>query len=284
MQEPPGSRGAFLRQLRKKLGLTQRELARRSGLDFRLVSAYETNTRVGVVDELQRIAQTLGVQCESLLEHPSQFRAQSPLDETFRQRARWVPRAQREGVSRLRSLEGLCPEVLRPLLHSVRQRPDARSCQTLLSLIATDSAPEWLLALHRLSAGDYPTRLAPLGVGYRQHAVIDPLTRRMVGDCPVPGLAGEIAGLRFLLLPQVSVITPLPHTLDFLLIAHFQHKRVEFDCEVDGAGHFSSGDGRRSKNLRMHEIRFTETQILRADFNAVFAATLHKRFREITGL
>lgn len=270
MQQLTSTLGSYLRQLRKERRLTQVELARKSGVSPRTISAVEKNRRSGKAGDLTRLSVALDVDLSLLVSHPGRRLFRSPLDEHFRQRAYWRPLADREGIQRKASLECLCPDVLRPLLDCVSARPDAGEARSLLSLLANDSGPEWLVFLNRLGAGDWPTSLAPLQVGYRQHPVIDPLTRKSVGDCPIPGVAGEAADMRFLLLPHVGIATPKLYTLDILLIVQANGERYEIDLEIDGSGHRGEGDERRRRDIRMLEIRFTGQQVMRADFNTLF--------------
>jgi transcriptional regulator with XRE-family HTH domain len=50
-----------IRQLREKLGITQKELAQKVGVDQTTISYYEAGKRSITVDMLQKIADALGV-------------------------------------------------------------------------------------------------------------------------------------------------------------------------------------------------------------------------------
>lgn len=281
MNQPESTLGSYLRELRIDRQLTQRELSRRTGVCFKTISAIEKNRRRGTLADLQSLATGLGVEPVEFELHPGRLHFHSPLDHIFRGRRRWTPRAEREGVQRCRSLRAVCPEVLHPLLDAVAERPDGADCMRMLSLVATDSSGEWLVALQRLAAGDYPTSLSPLAVNFRRLPVVDSkFPHPCVGDCLVPGIAGEIPGLRYLMLFHVSVSTPVIYTLDMLLILHGAGHRREFDLEIDGTSHRGWRDRKRKQDLKMREIRFTDAQVLRADFNAVLLTTLSRRFKE----
>jgi HTH-type transcriptional regulator, competence development regulator len=66
--DAPSTFGSRLRQLRRQAGLTQRDLAQRTGLDFSYLSKLE-NDRVkpAAADTIVRISRELGVSEEELL-------------------------------------------------------------------------------------------------------------------------------------------------------------------------------------------------------------------------
>ena len=238
-----------------------------SGVCHKTISAIETNRLRGKLSDLEKLAEQLGVDAGLLLRQPGRKLFTSPLDTHFRQRKYWLPRAERDGVQRMAALAQVCPEVLTPALDLVKARSDSSECLTLLSLVACDSSPEWMVLLQRLSVGDYPTSFSPLEAGFRTHSVVNHKTRRVVGDCPVPGVAGEFGGMRFLMLPHVGIGIK-EYTLDILVIVQANGKRHEVDLEVDGPKHISSRDALRKLDLGMLEIRFKVDEVLRPDFNA----------------
>ena len=60
-----------LRRLRKAAGLSQEELAHRSGIDRTYVSALERSVYAAGVDVIDRLAKELGVEAAELLRVPS---------------------------------------------------------------------------------------------------------------------------------------------------------------------------------------------------------------------
>ena len=62
--------GSKIRQMRKRSGLTQNELADRSGISFRTIQKIEDGSSVPRVDTLDTLCQSLGVSIAELIEPP----------------------------------------------------------------------------------------------------------------------------------------------------------------------------------------------------------------------
>ena len=70
--------GENLKRARTSIGMTQAELARRTGITERSIYNYEKNSRAPTIDVVERFAQALGVQPESLMEGMGALAASSP--------------------------------------------------------------------------------------------------------------------------------------------------------------------------------------------------------------
>ena len=87
--------GENLKRARTSIGMTQAELARRTGITERSIYNYEKNSRAPKIDVVERFAQALGVQPESLMEGMGALAASSPqakMERALRQ-AQDVPEA-----------------------------------------------------------------------------------------------------------------------------------------------------------------------------------------------
>jgi transcriptional regulator with XRE-family HTH domain len=76
----PSKRTAFaarLRELREKAGLTQAQLAQRSGLHLSAVTRFEQGLREPSLESAASLAGALGVTCDALLQ-PAQSTASRP--------------------------------------------------------------------------------------------------------------------------------------------------------------------------------------------------------------
>jgi transcriptional regulator with XRE-family HTH domain len=62
--------GSTLRQIREKRGYTQAQLADLSGMSRRMIGHYETLVRRPSVDKVKRLADTLGVSVNELMDSP----------------------------------------------------------------------------------------------------------------------------------------------------------------------------------------------------------------------
>lgn len=257
----------LLRQLRLAKGIKQNELARRVGIDFRRVSAFESGRRSPSQDELERLAEELGRAAAELLLHPDGWRASSPRNRWFDGSHSFHPPRERSGEKRLSAARRLFGPWIDVWLEACPS--DARD---FLVLTPSQSAPEWTFQLRHLSHGAHPTRLAPLEANFRQHPVLDPETRECVGDCPVPALIGEVGEIRYLLIPQVHLRTPrAAYTLDFLGGLKLRGRSLRFfNAEVDGLGHDPRFDRERERNLAMPTVRFTPEEIGQGNFVEYF--------------
>jgi hypothetical protein len=138
-----------------------------------------------------------------------------------------------------------------------RQISTSPAWQDFLRNGASDSRVETAFHLLELERKARQCQVACLAVGYDRFPVIDPHTRRVLGHRPMPALITD----DWLLIPQVTVLTPATYTLDALLVVHRPH-RTFIDLEIDGPGHAGSNDPRRAAHLQMPSLRLTERDVL----------------------
>lgn len=102
-----------------------------------------------------------------------------------------------------------------------------------------------------------PGRVAPLQVGFDRHPVVDPVTRRIIGHCPLPAMTTD----RWLAILQVPVLTPRFYQMDALVVTLDGGKRRQFALELDGPGK-PPPDPERERALGLHIIRFSYDEIM----------------------
>ena len=251
----------YLRSLRLKLGLTQRQVANLAQIDPRRLSAYENGTRRAGPAQLARLAHVLGTSLEELLPHPPVWQGRSRRDAWFRDRHFFAPKFDRTGDQRLATAVATYGKGIQELLE--RCSPTARD---FLALTAGDSAPEWAFQLQLLASTSEPSRASPLGIQFRRHTVVDPCTGACVGDCRVPCLIGALNSTRYILIPKVQVRTlarpQTPYTLDFLCGVREPGRPIaHVNVEIDGSGHNPRFDRERTRALALHTIRLSQTEV-----------------------
>ena len=161
------------------------------------------------------------------------------------------------------------------LLSTIRQRPDGKRVLKLLHGVVAGSSVEAIVHLALLAADAVLTRVAPVAVNFRVHPVVDPVTRRMVGDCPVSAYRLNLEGLPCLLIPQVGLACRrYVWRVDFLCAVIGRRRAAHwFVLEIDGEGHDSSADRTRDQDLEIPVLRLTEPEITQGEPLTL----LHKR-------
>lgn len=269
----------YLVELRRERDLQQTQVSQLARIDQRRLSAYETGLRNPSPAHLAALAPVLGTSVEALRQHPELWQGHSGRDAWFQDRHVFWPEFDRFGDRRLTAA---CVVFGAQVTREVRRLDPA--AQSFLSLTPSDSSLEWRFQLHHLTGGAHPSRHSPLGIQFRRHMVIDPDTEECVGDCSVPALIGEFGTLRYVLLPKVCVRTKSmpdsPLTLDFLCGAREPGQPItHVNVEVDGLGHDSRFDQKRTRALSMKTARFTESDLRSADFMGIFHGRVLKLVR-----
>jgi hypothetical protein len=95
-------------------------------------------------------------------------------------------------------------------------------------------------------------------VGFDQHPVVSPETKRVIGHCPLPAMGTN----RWLAILQVPVTTPRYYRLDAIVITIVNGRRLIFGLELDGPGK-PPPDPKRDRDLGMRILRFTYDEIMR---------------------
>ena len=68
----------------------------------------------------------------------------------------------------------------------VALRNDAKSCYEFLEAAALDSGDEAYFYLRLLAEGARPCHLSPTRAGFRTSPIVDPLTKKVIGDLRRP--------------------------------------------------------------------------------------------------
>jgi transcriptional regulator with XRE-family HTH domain len=223
----------ILRETRQRLGWTLTELANKLDIPHQRLSEYETGKALPSPTVADQIAELLGL---SLPSHKEQV---SPTDLSRRYLLR---RYQLESYSPLhweRALEHIEP-------------PDFQRWVT--HFIRCDSSLEAQAWLQLLCDGARATLVSPLYFDFRANHLID-TKGQPLGLQPLPCL--HHPKLEILLWPQVNLKTNN---------YHFRCDALSFDgqwamLEIDGAGHQTSRDDFRRRQLGLSEWRFSESEI-----------------------
>ena len=75
-------------------------------------------------------------------------------------------------------------------------RSDHDQTRRFFNAVVSDSQLEMPGWMRLLKAGLTAIRVAPQRANFRILPVVDPVTREVVGDIPVPALSGEVRGSR----------------------------------------------------------------------------------------
>lgn len=157
----------------------------------------------------------------------------------------------------------------------VQSRKDFRACHEFLSSTALDSGDEAFFYLRLLAEGALPCAFSPLRAGYRTFPVIEPETRRVVGDVRRSCLELINDQQESLIFPQVSLLVANRiFRLDALVCARCTQQRVWIDLEIDGPGHDCTQDRRRELQLKMPTLRVSRPQLSEPDFIANFIRSI----------
>lgn len=279
-----------LRAVREKSGLTQRELARRAGLTETRVSDFERGIREPTSEQVESMAGALELSASDLTAATSwlsetERAALSSVSARQRRRLyrafRWRPPRDREMHLHLRKAMAKWPNLVRGLIRWIEGRPDGSMLMRLLSEMPAGSAVEAVVHLTLLAHGADIVRVAPQPAGFRQHPVVDPSTRRAMGDCEFLAYAIDLYGMRCVLIPQVSMACrKSTWCVDFLAAVTDRRGVVHWlDLEVDGDGHDFSSDRQRSEDLDLPTARITQEEVLRGDTLELLADRMRKAVR-----
>lgn len=246
-------------QRRKLLKITQQHLADAVKVSRQRISDIETlkfhpheHEKVAIADKLQCSPDDLVFRAAP--PHKPEPDEALALVVRFRHKASYRAPRDRSGETRVYTAMKHYPSAMRRL-KPLLARPDVSQFvadapfQSLLEFI------KWLERIGRERA--YATEAAPLFVGFDQHPVVCPETKRCVGHCPVPAVVNE----RWLAILQVSVHTPRLYTMDALICTFHEGTRYHFALEVDGPKK-PPPDPARDAALGLPILRFTQEDIL----------------------
>lgn len=251
----------LIRESRKRLGLTQKELSSRSQIARGRISLLERGHRTPTAEELKSLSAILSIPMLSLgAAVPSTPRPTlSKLKNRFVPWKRFRVAKDRDSEVRHRAARRRYPQLLKKLSTGLTLRGDSDWIKVYFREACFDSSLEFLFSIILLDAGAKPGWLSPQHAGFVQAPIINPITRALEGHLPRPALGWEDC----LFFPQISVRAPrLTATLDMLLGMHMKGGVRWWDLEIDGAGHNPAGDQHRESELGFPTLRLRENEIL----------------------
>lgn len=265
--------GEELRYRRKLRGLTQPDLARRTGIAQARISKLELDKRLPSNAEWHSLRHHLAL--------PQVFRTEKiplpfPLPCWRVSREELALVKEMPLSSRIYRAQKSFGSLFCEKLDLVNQRDDHPLPTRFLNQACLDSGHEAMFWLHGLSAGGRPCWYAPLKAGFRQFPILDrSAAQKVVGDVRQPCLEIVREGYGLLLFPQVTVQTRRGcYRLDVLVCILRGKKRCWANVEIDGGGHDGEFDREREDNLRLPTLRLTKAHLANTDMLAALEARL----------
>ncbi len=253
---------------------SQRELARRANLTRTLVSLIESGIRIATPSHRTQLIRALGLGRDTLgPSHPRGHKGgwpnwqQTRLWETFRRRPeRYRVDRDRPNWQRFRAARKQYGRLYDELLKSAIARVGKLALADLLHFGCCESGLEALLWLRLLVAGAILSWVAAARLGWCRMPMVD-LDNHVLNDRLWPAF---VLSEPFLcaLLPQVRLRPwdSKPYRLDFLACVRTASGLVWVNVEVDGAGHDTRWDRKRTAALRLPRVSLSEEDILADNF------------------
>lgn len=202
--QPAANLPHLISEKRRKLGLTQKELARNCGLSTTRLSRFENGRRTPNEAEFARICQRLNL-CPTLLQ-PCGL----PADHRFVRIARKFPEPTQVSPTRsepslthYRRLRERLPKLTYELDLKLQERSDVNRIRVFLRDAVYESEIQYLASLQLLAAGAVAGRLCPQKIGLTHLPVVDPTTGTVTGHQSYPALGLN----QSVFIPQVSLLT-----------------------------------------------------------------------------
>lgn len=246
---------------RKKLDLTQGDLASRLGIKRRRVSGFECRTRTPKPEELEALRRHLRISDSELRWAVADIPCDPELRQKFRHASRrLLVKQDRVSSKRYWHARQKWPRLVSEMERTLGKRQDADALRVYLRDTRYDSKLEYLAHLQMLDAGAVAGRFSPQLSGYCKLPVVDPETRLVTGHEKYPALGFR----KMLFIPQVTLLTRLgPFTVDFLWGRDRHHWAA---VEFDGRGHDGERDFERDEALKMRVFRFPESKVVSGAF------------------
>ena len=246
--------------------MTQGMLAHQAGISQSNLSRIESEQNLEE-DTLQRVAAVLGIELSDdphsrgVLES-SLVRQWLPAERLrTRMRRPQIPVETRWNQARITLGRDAVNGWLR---HAIRY-DEWQVWEKILGHVNVDSSVELVYMAQHLLEGALLARLRALRLGYRRHAIVDPITLHNTSDCPRWGLVLREDRVRIALIPYVTVLArlPRPPRLDFLGMALIRGHRYWFDLEIDGPQHVAHEDEQRERLIGLPTFRVPWQIVLR---------------------
>ena len=260
-----------LKKLRDSRGLSQASLSLQTGLAPSRISEFERGVRTPRDGVLEALSRVLGFDPGELKrrtswEEPAAGRPENRDERHLLTRfspdlrSPYHPPRRRDFAFHMAGVRDRFARVLRVLEAHLDDCPNNKELGLFLRDLPADSADEALLHLHLVACGSRTGRVSPASLGFFAHAVIDPISRQVVGHRRRPTVGMELAQATFALVPQVAVRPGDTVIMDCLVGIH-EGSTSWVDLEVDGGGHDARWDEARTQSLGLPVLR-VETEML----------------------
>lgn len=252
----------ILRSARKKRGLTLAQLSAATGIPAPRLSEYELGKRLPRETTLVKLAEALGIL--DLLIPRAAFRRGTRRRRYFH----WVTTDFRQTWNRLYT-------TYINFLDLVSVAVPA----WFKAMVRCDSAVEALAWLFLLEKGATARTSSPYLEGWDYHPMVDE-RGRAIGSKLLACLAWKASGVLYVLWPQIWLRTHrYTYRVDGLLRVQVGGTVSWVVIEIDGDGHRDRFDARRSEDLDVPVVRFSQVEVE----SVHFPTTLCRRVRHQLG-
>lgn len=246
--------GKKIIKARQALQLSQTVLCEKTAISQGRLSQLERGRRPPSREEWAQLSQHLNLGPypgrPTLLAPLGRWSADSPI----------LSSAERPFVARSAAARYTFPTEMESVSTLVALRNDAKSCYEFLEAAALDSGDEAYFYLRLLAEGARPCHFSPTRAGFRTSPIVDPLTKKVIGDLRRPCLELKQECLVF---PQTSILVGNRlFRLDALICVRCPKHRVWIDLEIDGPGHRSELDKWRERNLQLPTLRLSRNDLI----------------------
>lgn len=265
-----------LRKARQARGLSQRRLSAVTDLLQARISDFERGRRTPDLRALQALADGLGFRLAEMVRrtawtepNPGRPRRERESSLLLRftpdlEQIYHAPR-KKDFAFHMAAVRDRFAQVLAWLEPRFDARPDREEVELFLRDLPVDSADEALFDLLVATFGGMGVRVAPTGLSFCKHAVIDAETRVPVGHRRRVALSVDFDDAACVLIPQVAVRPRETIIMDFLVGVR-EGTTTWIDLEVDGGGHDPRRDEERTAALGLPVLRVTTKMLPEAQF------------------
>lgn len=262
MQKLPQHISKLIKYHRKKLGLSQYQLAEKTGIDRRRISSLEHKKRKATPVEASSLKMTLGLGDFTCDLASRVCPVSEPPNEVY------LPQGNRHFMVRLATARRMYPQVTPVLEEQVALRTDSGEIVDFLDDLKLDSSLEAVVVLRLLAAGARVTYESPGMHGYWGDDIVEPEFYRTIVSHRRPALVTD----SLVVFPQVSFAAGRLIRVDFLV--RQRNHGVWAVVEIDGPGHQPD----HSREPLVHRVlRFNEQEVLSDDFYHDLVARLWRR-------